>query len=82
MLKKLAVHIHQSENVKVPIFDIEAKTITKGPNKIETEQQFIQMDFGSAFIQYDVMEELGLDPLDLGNIDKLRPKLKEMLTSD
>ena len=25
------------------------------------------------------MEELGLDPLDLGNLDLLRPKLRSML---
>ena len=28
------------------------------------------------------MEELGLDPLDLGDLPKLRPKLREMLMQD
>ena len=28
------------------------------------------------------MNELGLDPLDLGNLNTLRPKLKQMLTED
>ena len=28
------------------------------------------------------MEELGLDPLDLANIDLLRPKLRQMLAQD
>ena len=28
------------------------------------------------------MEELGLDPLDLGNLNTLRPKLRHMLTQD
>ena len=34
------------------------------------------MDFAGTFHKYDVMEELGLDPLDLGKIDILRPKLR------
>ena len=33
MLKSLAIHIHGSELVQVPIFDINAKAITKGPEK-------------------------------------------------
>ena len=32
MLKKLALRIHNSEKIKVPVFDIEAKAVTKGPN--------------------------------------------------
>ena len=28
------------------------------------------------------MEELGLDPLDLGDLNLLRPKLREMLSED
>ena len=37
MMKKLALHIHHTEKVKVPLFDIESKTITKGPNQAEAE---------------------------------------------
>lgn len=40
------------------------------------------LDFSKEFERYDVMEELGLDPLDLGNLDTLRPKLKQMLSQD
>ena len=76
MLRSLALHIHNTQKVKVPIFDIEAKTITKGPNKSETESRRLEIDFEGNFIKYDVMEELGLDPRDLGNLDVLRPKLR------
>ena len=82
MLKKLAIRIHNTEKVKVPVFDIDAKAITKGPNQTEVEKQYMEMDFEGAFHKYDVMEELGLDPLDLGNIDLLRPKLRQMLADD
>ena len=37
------------------------------------------LDFSKEFPKYDVMEELGLDPLDLGNLDLLKPKLRQML---
>lgn len=40
------------------------------------------MNLAEEFPKYDVMEELGLDPLDLGEMDKLRPKLHQMLLED
>jgi lysyl-tRNA synthetase class II len=40
------------------------------------------LDFTQEFAKFDVMTELGLDPLDLGNLDVLRPKLRSMLTED
>lgn len=42
----------------------------------------MMLDFESAFPKYDVMEELGLDPLDLADLDKLRPKLRDMLEKE
>jgi len=42
----------------------------------------MDLDFSGQFLKFDVMEELGLDPLDLGNLDLLRPKLRQMLLDD
>ena len=76
LLKSLAIHIHGSELIKVPIFDIEAKAITKGPEKKDKVQKMLEIDFSGEFTSFKVMEELGLDPLDLGNLELLRPKLQ------
>ncbi len=42
----------------------------------------ISLDFSQEFPKFDVMTELGLDPLDLGNLDILRPKLRQMLNEE
>ena len=43
-------------------------------------QKVLEIDFSKPFQRLDVMEELGLDPKDLGNMQTLRPKLQEMLS--
>ena len=49
LLKSLAIHVHGSELVQVPIFDIEAKEITKGPNKKVKEEKMLTIDFSGDF---------------------------------
>jgi hypothetical protein len=39
----------------------------------------LEIDFSKPFQRLDVMTELGLDPKDLGDMDKLRPHLQQML---
>ena len=39
----------------------------------------MRLDFSQEFPKYDVMEQLGLDPLDLADLSMLRPKLRHML---
>ena len=82
LFRSLALHIHGVEKIKVPIFDIEAKAITKGPKQTNAELKHYEVDFGGRFSKFSVMEELGLDPRDLCNLDILRPKLRDMLISD
>ena len=79
LLKSLAIHIHGNELVQVPIFDINAKAITKGPEKSEKLEKKLEIDFRGDFTSFSVMDELGLDPLDLGNLEILRPKLQQMM---
>ena len=69
----------------MPVFDIDAKTITRpGADGADggKAQKMLRIDFSGEFKKYDVMEELGLDPLDLGRLDTLRPKLKDMLITE
>lgn len=83
MLKQLLIDVHGTETIDIPMFNINAKTITReAKNRALGDQantQTIKLDFSGEFIKYDVMEELGLDPLDLGNLNLLRPKLHSML---
>ena len=49
LMKSVAINVHGSELVRVPIFDIEAKEVTKGPNKKEKEEKFLTLDFRGEF---------------------------------
>jgi len=75
MLRALLVSVHGSTSATVPVFDIDAKTVTRGEAD-EAESKTLELDFSGEFQKFDVMETLGLDPLDLGNLDLLRPKLR------
>ena len=84
LLKKLLLEIHGKESIEIPVFDIDAKSVTrqeqtKDGDTSPAQQEVSKLDLTGSFAQYDVMEELGLDPLDLANIDLLRPKLRQML---
>ena len=77
VLRKLLVTVHGAEKVEVPIFDIDAKTVTRGEAFMDSvKEEYRMLDFAGRFERYDVMETLGLDPLDLGKMDILRPKLR------
>lgn len=87
LLRALLVEIHGSPSASVPVFDIDQKTVTRGghtssDSSVAESQKTLDLDFSGGFKKLDVMEELGLDPLDLGNLVLLRPKLREMLVSD
>lgn len=58
------------------MFDIDGKVVTRESTQSTTQQKSMMLDFSKEFPKYDVMEELGLDPLDLGKLDLLRPKLR------
>lgn len=65
---------------EIPVFDIHHKTNTETGKS--SKSQVIQLDVSKQFDRYDVMENLGLDPLDLANLPLLRPKIRQMLFED
>lgn len=74
LFKTLSKELFQgSEKVIIPQFDINQRAG-------DAPQKVLELDFSKPFQRLDVMEELGLDPKDLGNMETLRPKLREMLS--
>ena len=68
LLKKLLLEIHGTESIEIPVFDIDAKSVTrqeqtKDGDTSPAQQEVSKLDLTGSFAQYDVMEELGLDPL-------------------
>jgi lysyl-tRNA synthetase class II len=73
LLKALCIELYGSEHVLIPQFDIEHKVITKGADPDEQpEQKMLELDFRGTFSKFDVMSELQIDPLLLGDLQELK----------
>ncbi len=59
---------------------MDQKIITRGENQGQTakEAKVVEYDFGGPYKQYDVCEELGIDPSIFGETNGLQ-KLRELL---
>ena len=53
--------------------------MTRGEEGSSEDKKVIKLDFSGQFPKYDVMEELGIDPLDLADMTKLTPHLRNKL---
>jgi lysyl-tRNA synthetase class 2 len=70
LLKKLCVELYGSDHVLIPQFDIR-----RDQNDDKAEEKFVELDFREPFKKYDVMTEIGVDPLLLENLPELDRQL-------
>ena len=64
LLSKLAIELYGSAHVLIPQFDMDQKVITKGDRAGEAvkEVKTLELNFKGPYKQYDVCDELGIDP--------------------
>ena len=79
LLNGLSKDLFGTTSPEIPVWDINHKVNTLTGQS--TKKKVLKLDLNEPFKQYDVMETLGLDPLDLEEtkMPVLREKMREML---